>query len=106
MTEKPMLDISEFYVIAVVSNPIRYKRRWELFKQFKEHMKDMGAQVLVVEQAFGRRQPQIATDYDQNDNCVNTGPYIEKDPFHLVVRTDQELWYKENLINLRNCSIN
>lgn len=113
-----MLDISQFFVICVVSNPVRYKRRWELFKQFKEHMKDLGAQVLVVEQAFGRREPQIATDYkhqdsdtteilDLNNNGIDDRleGYIPKlqhkhDPFHLVVRTNAELWHKENLINL------
>lgn len=40
-----MLDVSQFFVIAVVSNPVRYKTRWELFKKFKEHMKDMRGSV-------------------------------------------------------------
>lgn len=114
-----MLDISEFYVIAVVSNPVRYMRRWHLFKEFLAHMKDMGAQVLVVEQAFGRREPQICDDYkhqDSNTTDIHFPKHVghvhsyhngdaalecyKHNPFHLVVRTDAELWHKENLINL------
>lgn len=117
------MDISEFYIIAVVSNPVRYRTRWRLFKEFMEHMKDMGAQVLVVEQAYGRREPQVCEDYSHNDRdttqiidenkngiddriesmCTSMGfarPALKHDPFHLVVRTNAELWHKENLINL------
>lgn len=120
---KPMLDISDFYVIAVVSNPIRYQRRWHLFKEFLQHMKDMGAQTIVVEQAFGRREPQVAETWTHDDKDTtgvtfeenglvsfhneNLTPFgvhkntkLSHDPFHLVVRTDAELWHKENLINI------
>lgn len=80
-----MIDISKFYVIAVCSNPVRYKRRWELFKQFEQHMKTVGAKLLIVEQAFGKREFQL-TERDH--------------PMHLQLRTDQELWHKENMINI------
>ena len=87
-------------------------------------MKDMGAQLLVVEQAFGRREPQICEDHHHSDNnttriidrnhngvddriegnCVNypiwREPIPSHDPFHLVVRTNAELWHKENMIML------
>lgn len=92
-----MLAVDEFYVVAVVSNPVRYRTRWRLFKEFLEHMKDMGAQVLVVEQAFGRREPQVCSDYRHSDKEIWNQSH---NPFHLVVRTDAELWHKENLINL------
>lgn len=91
----PMLDVNEFYVIAVVSNPVRYKTRWRLFKEFQQHMKDLGAKVLVVEQAFGRREPQICGGHRHKDHDTT-----HTDPFHIVVRTDAELWHKENLINI------
>lgn len=80
-----MLDLSRFYVISVCSNPVRYKRRWELFKQFEKHMHDVGANLITVEQAFGKRQFQLT----ERDNLM-----------HVQVRTDQELWHKENLINI------
>jgi hypothetical protein len=75
----------DLYVIAVCANPIRYSTRYRLFRDFLAHMHDLNAQVLVVELAFGDR-PFEVTDAD-ND-------------LHLRLRTDQELWHKENLINL------
>jgi hypothetical protein len=118
-----MLAVDEFYVIAVISNPIRYKSRWRLFKEFQQHMKDMGAQLLIVEQAFGRREPQVCMDHhhsdhdttkiiDKNRNGIDDRyedvnavkfwqePVPSHDPFHLVIRTNAELWHKENMINL------
>lgn len=119
-----MLDLSQFYVISVVSNPIRYNRRWQLFKEFKDHMKDCGAQLLVVEQAFGRREPQINTDWEHKDDDTtkiidntksdgggftfnpegpvdfNPGTRLSHNPFHLTLRTNAELWHKENMINI------
>ena len=80
-----MLDISKFYVIAVCSNPIRYNSRWRLFKQFEKHITDLGAKLLIVEQAFGRREFQLTS---------------RENKMHLQVRTDQELWHKENMVNL------
>lgn len=76
---------SKFYVVAVVSNPVRYKSRWSLFKQFQQEMHDAGANLLVVESAFGSR-PHEVTD--------------SSDPFHVQLRTNHELWHKENMINL------
>lgn len=80
-----MIDISRFYVIAVCSNPVRYQRRWELFKEFEKHMKDVGGKLIVVEQAFGKREFQLT----ERDNI-----------WHLQLRTDQELWHKENMLNI------
>lgn len=80
-----MLGTSRFYVISVVSNPVRYQTRWRLFEQFKRHMADLGAKLIVVEQAFGKREFQVT----ERDN-----------PMHVQVRTDQELWHKENMVNI------
>lgn len=77
--------VKDFYVIAVVSNPVRYASRYRLFQEFQAHMADMGAKLLVVEQAFGNR-PFTLTERDRED--------------HLQFRTDCELWHKENMINL------
>ena len=48
-------------------------------------MEELGVQLIVVEQAFGRR-PFVITERDN--------------PFHVQLRTDQELWHKENMINI------
>jgi hypothetical protein len=79
------LNTSKFYVISVVSNPIRYSTRYKLFRQFQQHMRDLGAKVVVVEQAFGQRPFEVT----ERDN-----------PLHVQVRTQHELWHKENMINL------
>ena len=81
----PLIDTTPFYVIAVCSNPVRFHRRWTLFKEFEQHMKDIGAKLIVIEQCFGRRHPVLT---DRNN------------PYHLQLRTDQELWHKENMINI------
>ena len=80
-----MLNIDKFYVIAVVSNPIRYESRWKLFKQFETHITKLGAKLIIVEQAFGNREFQITE---------------RMNPMHVQVRTDHELWHKENMINI------
>lgn len=79
------IDISKFYVIAVVSNPFRYNARYDLFKQFAKQITDQGAKLLVVEQAFGNRPFELT----ERDNDM-----------HLQFRTTNELWHKENMINL------
>lgn len=73
------------HVIAVVSNPIRFRSRYELFKKFEHHVCCSGAKLHVVEVAYGDR-PFEVTDPD-----VST---------HLQLRTRHEVWHKENMINL------
>lgn len=80
-----MIDTSKFYVISVVSNPVRYQKRWTLFKQFQEHISEVGGKLLSVEQAFGNREFQAT----ERDNIM-----------HLQLRTQNELWHKENMINI------
>ncbi len=79
------VDTTRFYVISVLSNPVRYKKRFELYDEFEKHMKDLGATLITVEIAFGDR-PFVMTQRD--------------DKYDLQVRTDHELWLKENAINL------
>ena len=76
---------NKLYVIAVVSNPIRFKRRWELYRKFEYHALNHGAQLITVECQQGDREFQI-TD--------------KENPRHVQVRTYDELWIKENMINL------
>lgn len=78
-------DLSKFWVITVLSNPIRYKRRYELYWRFAEMCRHAGVNLITVEQAFGNRQFMIT----ENNN-----------KYHLQVRSVEELWHKENLINL------
>jgi hypothetical protein len=72
-------------VVAVVSNPCRYRSRYDLYRAFERHMQESGVRLTTVEMAFGERPWEITSP----DN-----------PRHLQVRTNYELWHKENLINL------
>ena len=73
------------HVIGVVSNPVRYRSRWRLARQWRAEMEATpNVHVHLVEAAFGDRHHEIANDSDGD----------------LQVRTDSEIWIKENLINL------
>ena len=75
---------SELHIIAVVFNPLRFRSRYNLFKAFKQHVESSGATLWVVELAYGERPFEVA----EEDN-----------PRHLKLRTTDELWHKERMIN-------
>jgi hypothetical protein len=82
---RPGADLSDFYVVTVISNPQRFMRRYELYWRFKQMCHSAGVHLVTVEQAFGER-PFMVT---RADNLL-----------HVQVRSFEELWLKENLINL------
>lgn len=72
----------KLHVIAVISNPIRYASRYALYERFAAFMKKEPLVVFhPVELALGRRPFEI--------------PDAE-----LKLRTYDEIWHKENMINL------
>ncbi len=78
-------DLSKFYVITCISNPVRYRSRYTLYLKFKEMVESAGVKLITVEQAFGNRNFEVT----ERDN-----------PAHLQVRSVDELWAKENMLNL------
>jgi hypothetical protein len=76
---------SQLHVIAVINNPARYKSRTRLFGEFKKRMEEAGVHLICVEAAFGDR------------NFEHTCCGVHE---HLQVRQNDEIWIKENLINL------
>jgi hypothetical protein len=72
-------------VIAVISNPVRYHSRERLYKQFEPEMLAAGVRLTTVEAAFGERPFAVTS---------------AKNRRHVQVRIQDELWQKENLINL------
>lgn len=77
---------SKLHVIAVISNAVRYESRIRLFKQLESEMLLNPDVVLhVVEAAFGDRE-----------FTVTQPSHLH----HLQLRTWDELWHKENMINL------
>jgi hypothetical protein len=73
------------YVVTAISNPCRYVTRYNLYRAFEKRCKDAGAILYTVEMAYGGRPFEIT---DSNN------------PHHVQVRSDHELWHKENLLNL------
>lgn len=73
------------HVVCVITNPIRYKSRYELYRRFVDHVHAAGAKLHVVEAAFGDRPHETLT------------PHADQ---HIALRTHDELWLKENLINV------
>lgn len=73
------------HVITVISNPVRSNARAQLYYEFAHRAEYAGAILHTVELAFGNRPFNVT----RADN-----------PHHYQFRTDQELWHKENLINL------
>lgn len=84
------MDLSHFWVIAVISNPVRYDQRVRLFKKFKRYAERFGINLCVAELAYGDRDFSIPEDKDFGgaDKTI-----------HFRVRTGDELWHKENLAN-------
>lgn len=74
-------------VIAVVSNPCMFAKRYILMKEFIQRMEkeEPNVNVYIVELAY-KDQPFIITN-KRNKN-------------HLQLRTDVPMWHKENMINL------
>lgn len=73
------------HVCTIVSNPVRYASRYRLFEAFKSQNDGPHIEHWTVEVAYGKRPFAIT------DPC---------NPRHLQLRTQHELWHKENALNL------
>lgn len=76
---------SRLHVCSVVFNPQRFRTRWKLYERFAKWITSSGAQLYTVEAAFGNR------------GFVVTDP---QNPHHVQVRIRDEMFVKENLLNL------
>ena len=72
-------------VVTMISNPIRYKTRYNLYRRFEKHMFDSGVDLITVEVQQGER-PFAVTEAEN--------------PSHVQLRTYSELWHKENALNI------
>src|SRR5690242_3950084 len=82
---RPDVVTQPLYVVTMISNPVRYRKRWDLYEKFIRHVHDAGAIPITVEVAFGNRA--FAITHPDN-------------PFHVQLRTPDELWIKENALNV------
>lgn len=82
---KTPADLSKFYVITPISNVARFKRRYALYWKFKTMIERAGVKLITVELALGDR-PFMVTERNNSS--------------HVQVRSVEEFWHKENLINI------
>jgi hypothetical protein len=75
----------KLHVVVCISNPARFESRYRLYHQFAKAVLAQGARLYTVEAAFGDRKHEV------------TLPGTEG---HLQLRTNHELWHKENMLNL------
>lgn len=76
----------KLYVLSVISNPQRYQTRYRLYREFAAYMESHANIVFyTVETAYGDRPHEVTS----SDN-----------PFHIQLRSNQELWHKENMLNI------
>lgn len=80
-----MIDNDPLYVVTSYFNPMRWKSRKRLYDAFAKHMQDSGVILYTHEIAFGDRPYEVT---DKNNK------------FHIQSRTKNELWLKENALNL------
>jgi len=79
-TVKPVQDI--LHVVTMISNPRRFRSRYALYNMFKDHMaKSHCVQLHTVEIAYGDRE------FELGEECIR-------------LRTNDELWHKENALNI------
>lgn len=81
-----LVSDSTLHVVSVISNSARYHSRYRLFREFQERMlATPNVKLYVVEIAFGDRHHEVTS----GDNVQ-----------HLQLRTSNEIWHKENMVNL------
>jgi hypothetical protein len=78
---------NKLHVIAVISNPCLYGKRYKLINEFitRIELEETDVLLYVVEIAY------------KNQKFVVTNPNNKR---HLQIRTETPLWHKENMINL------
>lgn len=81
-------DEKTLYVITTITNPINYKRRYDLYFEFEERMSKYDNVVLYT----------VELIYFSQDFKVTN----ENNSRHIQIKMNDEcyLWYKENLLNI------
>lgn len=73
------------HVVLPISNPVRYTSRYVLFLDFVERIRAAGIEPWIVETQQGLRSFAVT----ESGN-----------PRHVQLRTEEELWIKENMLNI------
>lgn len=88
-------EVGKLWFVTAISNPARYRTRYNLYKRFRDHvLMELKANLLTVECALGDRAFCIIDDC--NDETHPTGSRS----IDVGVRSGSWVWLKENLMNL------
>lgn len=72
--------------VTALSNPARYETRYRLYRKFANHIEQgLGQRLVTVECQLGDRPFEVTR---------------KDDPNHIQVRSNSELWHKENMLNI------
>jgi hypothetical protein len=85
MKSQDSFEPSELHVVAVVHNPLRFRSRHGLFREFAQRCEQAEVTLHVIEAAFGDRY------HDHVEDGVDR---------HVLLVQNQELWIKESMINV------
>ncbi len=106
------MDQQPLHVIAVYSNPMRYRSRRDLFEKFVAYAgANPRVRLTIVEAAFGDRAFEFSEEVSGFKSLVSSrgeaaAPQPETRNLRqetsnwIGVRTESEIWHKENLVNI------
>lgn len=86
-------DLSNFAVISVIFNPVKYNSRYDHYRRFAQHMSQCGVTLYTVECIF-ESAPQFSLPR-QDFEITRAG-----DRHHFQLIAPSIIWMKENLINV------
>ncbi|MGC2648232.1 MAG: hypothetical protein WA261_18255, partial [Candidatus Sulfotelmatobacter sp.] len=75
----------KLHVVTMLENPLRWRSRYWNYWMFERECAAAGAILYTAEVAFGGRQFEVTK---------------AENPRHLQLRTNHEIWHKENALNL------
>lgn len=75
----------KFHVVTMISNSARFDSRFRLYKEFEQRMTAAGVQLTTIELAQGNRKYEVTE---------------EGNPRHIQIKYYDELWLKENALNI------
>lgn len=85
---RPDIVRQPLYVISPVFNPQRYRTRWKLYMDFCKYVLSQNEAILItIECSFGEREHVFKESISDRHFIIHT-------------HSSQEIWLKENLINL------
>ena len=87
MFQRPDRINENLYVITPVFNSRRFRIRWKHYEDFAKHIIDGGAHLITIEASLGERSEVVKEILSDKHTIIH-------------VRTEHEIWIKENLINI------